>query len=132
MSILQLLILILIVSIVYALVSFISNEWFIHVNMAKTQNCSYGYTSFKTFLKEFNKYNKWKKDYTCGKISFRGENPDYMKPNAYYIYSSIIKFNGVCMILYPISYIKFLLWCKNEEKEFHIKPKKIQWKNKDI
>lgn len=95
--------------------------WSVHISQNKSERCPYGWGNFTKFLKQFNKYDKW---ITKGwSTSLFGKGDDYYK---YYIHADIIKFNGKCMILDPVSYLKFKLFMKNICKEIN-GIKKIKW-----
>lgn len=92
--------------------------WAIHVSMNKDEKLPYDFVTFKTFLKEFEKY---KDDTDLQKYEHDGKSIFLMRDREYivYLHANIVKFNGKCMIFYPIDYIKYCLWMK----KFNKKPK---------
>lgn len=88
--------------------------WSVHISMNKEalRPCKWG--NFKKFKKCFYDYgkNKWYTDAWAGSF-FAINDKDYYK---YYIHADIIKFNGECMLLPPISYLCFKFW---SYKEWH-------------
>ena len=89
--------------------------WLTHISQTKYYTNKYGYASFSTFKKEFNKED-WCKDKNNPNSFFVSFNTE--------IHASIIQFKGKGMLLYPWSYLAFLFFIKrriNAEKE------KIKW-----
>lgn len=93
-------------------------EWGVHVSMNKDEKLPYDFVTFKTFMKEFEKY---KNDPRLQKYKYGGKSIflEGVEGNIVYLHASIVKFNGQCMIFYPIDYIKYCLWMK----KFNKKPK---------
>lgn len=95
--------------------------WSIHVNMNKDEKLPYDFVTFKTFMKEFEKY---KDDPRLQKYEWNGNKKSIflegVKGNVVYLHANIVKFNEKCMIFYPLDYIKYCLWMK----KFHKKHKK--------
>lgn len=87
----------------------------IHVSMVKGETITYGYATFEKFKKQFYK-NKLLKD-ECYVSCYQN------KTNNSIIHCDIIKFNGIGMILYPISFLKYKMFMHNLSKTKYIKVK---------
>ena len=92
-------------------------DWTVHISISKYQGKPYDWCTFKTFMREFDKYKnhpKLKKGCSCDKHSI------FLREKAFehmvYLHASIIEFNGKCMILYPFSYIRYCIWKYNFTK----------------
>jgi len=121
----KILIFLMVLSIVAGIYAILTS-WFIHLHMNKIEHLPIGWGNFDTFMREFNKYNCWEtKKAWYG--SFFGEGSDYWK---YEIHADIIKFNGRCMKLDLISYLKFKLWSNKEWRKRNPKQvvEKVIWK----
>lgn len=94
-------------------------NWSTHLSMNKDEYCDYGWGNFKQFILQFNTYNKWQ--YNKYYNSFFGIDNER---NSYEIHADIIKFNNMCMNLYPWSYLRFCLWLHHQSK---IYKQKIKW-----
>ena len=84
-------------------------EWTTHIHMNKFRNKPYNWCTFKMFTKEFDKY---KDNPELEKGAFNGESIflyEGYRPIVY-LHASIIEFEGKCMILYPISYLRYGIW----------------------
>jgi hypothetical protein len=109
----------------YTMSLFIS--WITHVIMVKgdSNNTTYGYAPFKTFLKVFHNYQK-----NGDRIDTCHENTIEIKDKcgvySVYIHASIIRFYDKGMILYPISWFIFKHWLK----KYNNKKNKKLWKEK--
>jgi hypothetical protein len=77
--------------------------------------------NFDQFLKQFYAYDNW---YVQNhfKGSFFDNNKNLFFN--YYIHADIIKFDGKCMILDPISWLRFVFWRDKKWKEMS---KKVIW-----
>lgn len=93
--------------------------WSTHVDMNLDEHLPYDFVTFKTFMKEFEKY---KDDPNLQKYEWNGKSIFLRGVGEYivYLHANIVKFNGKCMIFYPLDYIKYCLWMK----KFNKKPKK--------
>lgn len=102
-------------------------DWSVHVNMVKDQHRLYDWCTFKTFIKEFDKYKNHPDLYTekWGDTSIFLRGPDW--EDIVYLHASIIKFNGKCMILYPHSWLQYCIWKRN-----FCKTKKPKYKQKGL
>lgn len=92
--------------------------WCSHVSMNINEHLPYDFVTFKTFLKEFEKY---KDDPELDKSKLFKGSIFLEKDKVYimYLHANIVKFNNKCMIFYPFSYIRYCLW----KKKFTHKPK---------
>lgn len=83
--------------------------WSTHVSMNINEHLPYDFVTFKTFMKEFNKY---KDDPKLNKSElFKGSIfLEKDKESIVYLHANIVKFNNKCMIFYPFDYIKYYLW----------------------
>jgi len=81
-------------------------NWSSHIMMVKKTTNRHIVGSFKTFLNEFNKYDKWTRD-DKWKYSYFGVDENW---ESYRIHANIIAFGGTGLILYPHSYIRFRIW----------------------
>lgn len=85
-----------------------------HIKMNRGTDLPYDFVHFDTFQKIFDKYKycptlKYDKNYNS--IFLRNEEKDIV-----YLHASIVKFNNQCMIFYPISWVKYLLWINKNFK----------------
>jgi len=90
---------------------FIFSHWATHREMT-THNCEYwNYANFPTFLREFSS-RKWqyKKEWRYSFFSEKGDRNDH-------IHADIIKFDGKGMVLYPWSFLRFMVWRKDYVKD---------------
>lgn len=104
-----------------------SVNWFTHITMNQHHGKPYDWCTFKTFMREFNKYkNDPRLEFSkCFKDSiFLYDN--YRR--IVYLHASIIEFDGKCMILYPLSYIRYCIWKDNFTKHNHNNRQKGLWK----
>lgn len=87
-----------------------------HIEMNKKEHLPYDFVIFDRFIEEFNKY-KDNVDLEYNKLynSWFLERPKRIV----YIHAGIIIFNNKCMILYPISFLRFKLW-EYKNKRFNI------------
>jgi len=91
-----------------------------YMTISHQHNKTWGYATFSTFLKEYNKsvynWSIWKhfKNSLFSKDS-RGE----VYHNGY-IHAGIIRFGDKGMVLYPLSYLRFLWWKKKEIKRINM------------
>jgi len=83
--------------------------WVVHVSMMLSEKCEWSCASFKTFLKEYNKYDGWERDELWSFSHFGGTLSSAGR-NKYYIHAGIIKFNDKGMLLYPHSHFMYLIW----------------------
>lgn len=90
--------------------------WSIHVSMNIEQRLPYDFVTFKTFIREFNKYKTDpeldKSELFKGSIFLEKD-----KESIVYLHANIVKFNNKCMIFYPLDYFKYRKWKKNFRKE---------------
>lgn len=105
-------------------------DWSIHISMSKDQKKPYDWCSFKTFKKEFDKHKNNPKLYIqkFGDYSIFVNRTDWN--NIVYLHASIIRFNDKCMILYPCSWLRYLIWKRNFAKSRL--PKKESYRQKDL
>lgn len=121
------------ISIIWISWTWLFVEWGTHVSQnkdhAKENKFPYGYTNFNTFLKYFDEYKNWIVKDTCEHSLFSSAKWGDEDYNRYYIHAKIIAIDGKCMILYPISYIRFYFYIKNLVKEMNpaYKPNKIKY-----
>lgn len=108
---------ILIVSLIVLFIVFVLSlaSYITHIQMNIQENLPYKFVSFRTFIREFNKYQhspnlEYNKNYKSIFIKNDGT-------NILYLHASIVKFNDKCMIFYPISWIKYSLWMKKISKK---------------
>lgn len=89
-------------------------SWDTHIEMNKKEHLPYDFVTFDRFIEEFNKY-KDNVDLKYDKIF----NSWFLEKSerTVYIHADIIIFNNKCMILYPISFLRFKLW---EYKNKHL------------
>jgi ABC-type transport system involved in multi-copper enzyme maturation permease subunit len=98
-------ILIVILSVLLVLTICFFVAWLVHVSMVKDSCIIYGYSNFNKFLKNYN-LHKFKRNSNNPQSHF-GIGDEY---DEHEIHASIIKFDSIGMILYPIDFIKFLIW----------------------
>jgi hypothetical protein len=71
----------------------ISIDWFIHIEMVRSQKISYGWSNYRKFKEEFDKCN-WSLGWLNSLYDYNNQ-----------IHANIIRFNGVGMIINnPFSY----------------------------
>lgn len=102
-------------------------EWKVHIDMNKETNSPYDWCTFKTFIKEFNKYKDHpdlNSEYFEDSLFLDNKDGGY----AVYLHADIIKFNGKCMILYPHSYLMYRIWKYNFTKKHNSNRVKDLWK----
>ena len=96
----------------------LATSWEIHISMNVNSGKPYDWCTFNTFMREFNKY----------KDDSRLESKNYFKDSIFlydgfrhvvYLHASIIEFDEKCMILYPLSYIRYCIWKYNFTKHNH-------------
>jgi hypothetical protein len=68
----------------------------------------YGFSTFKRFLNEFNKYSDKNIEHRDKSIFVKDDKQNYLV----YIHASIIEFNGIGMILNPVDWWRFCFWIK--------------------
>lgn len=96
---------------VISLIWFVSS-WATHIDMNKMHKMPYDWVSFKTFIKEFKKYEA----HLNLDIDKRFKGSIFLYDNlrrVVYLHASIVEFNGRCMIFYPLSYLRYCLWKHN-------------------
>ena len=106
---------------------FLFARWSVHVSMNLDQKLPYDFVTFKTFLKEFNKYKYHH--------SLRKEkNAIFLdKDNKHvYIHADIVKFNYKCMILYPVSFLIFQIYIMNFTQNKKVKESKVRYRVKGL
>ena len=95
-------------------------SWTIHVSMIKDERSPYDWCTFKTFIKEFNKY----KDHPQLEIDSRFWSINGASIFLYegvcehivFLHADIIKFNENCMLLYPWSWARYCFWKRDFTK----------------
>ncbi len=91
-------------------------DWSVHISMNKDESKPYDWCTFKTFKKEFDKYINNPKLY----IKKYGDYSIFLDGTGLnrivYLHASIIRFNDKCMILYPYSWLRYLVWKRNFTK----------------
>ena len=96
--------------IVTAILIMFSISWTVHVDMSIEQNKPYDWCTFRTFLKEFDKYKNNPELY----IDKIFDNSIFLYEanckHVVYLHASIIEFNEKCMILYPHSWMQYCIW----------------------
>lgn len=109
----EVLFVLLFIGVFVAIVGFIMfmTNWTVHISMNKGQGKPYDWCTFKTFIKEFDKYKNNPKLYTQHlrdetSIFLDGENSE----SIVYLHADIIRFNEKCMILYPHSWLQYCIW----------------------
>lgn len=83
--------------------------------MNKNEKIPYDFVHFNTFMNVFEKYKyvpTLKYDKNFKSIFLKQDDKIII-----YLHASIVKFNDKCMIFYPISWIRYCLWMKNNFKE---------------
>jgi hypothetical protein len=102
--------------------------WTTHIHMnkseAKQNKIPYGWSTYLKFLDNFYKYNGWTKKDIWDRSLFANNHDEY---DNFYIHAEIIKIDKKCMILDPISYLKFKLFMRETCKANQYKPEKINW-----
>lgn len=90
-------------------------DWVTHIHMVKGEYRPYDWCTFKTFMKEFDKYKNHRGLYTekYGDMSIFVEDGWKL---IVYLHANIIKFNDKCMILYPHSWLRYRIWKRNFTK----------------
>lgn len=104
------LILVAIISIV-CILTWLYVYWGTHIEMNKEENLPYDYVTFKTFMREFEKYkddSRLRIDPSYNSIFLDRSIGDYIL----YLHVGIVKINNKCMILYPLSYLRYKRWIK--------------------
>lgn len=85
-----------------------------HIHMNKKEKLPYDYVSFKTFIREFNKYKynpRLERRENNNSIILKKDN-DYVL----YLHASIVKIDGKCMIFYPVDWFRYCIWIKRFNK----------------
>lgn len=101
-------------------------DWSVHISMNKGTNNPYDWCTFKTFVKEFDKYkNHPELKVAYGDSIFLRKN---IIDDIVYLHASIICFEGKCMILYPFSYLRYCIWKYNFIQNKNKKRVKDLWK----
>lgn len=103
--------------IVLLFASYLTHIWMIKDDI----KYPHGYGTFIDFKKQFRSV-KWKRDLIFTDSFFGASSHDEN-----YIHASIIRFGGVDMILDPISYTIFLLWCIKNKYSTKIPRKETPW-----
>ena len=98
-------------------------SWSVHISRNKDTGRPYDWCTFDTFIKEFNKYiNNPNLEIRANSIFLY---KSYLECDVY-LHASIIKFDEKCMILYPLSWIKYCIW-KNSFTKYYNRCKGL-WK----
>lgn len=126
MNLLKVFLFILIFVAVVGVTSFII-DWIVHIEMNEDRGKPYNWCTFKTFMKEFSKYENHPDLYVekWGDISIFLDGADW-EPIVK-LHASIIEFNGICMILYPHSWLQYRIW-----KEKFGKNKILEYKQRGL
>lgn len=90
--------------------------------MVKDKDVPFGYGTFKDFMREYNAYKGWSRDYNFRSSHFSEGDRNNDK---WYIHANIILFDGKGMILYPWSYIAFMYWLS--KNKLNRKFNKVNW-----
>lgn len=93
-------------------------SYLVDIDMNISEHLPYDYVHFNTFIQTFAKY-KYNPNlkYDNGSIFLKQDGKNVVS-----LYASIVRFNDKCMIFYPISWIKYLLWMKNNfKKRYRVK-----------
>ncbi len=112
------LVFVLVISLIWFMIS-----WTTHIDMNKVYKMPYDWVSFKTFMKEFKKYES----HPDLDIDNRFKGSIFLYDgwrHVVYLHASIVKFNGSCMIFYPLSYLRYCLW----KRRFISRRRKGMWK----
>lgn len=99
---------------------FLAVEWKTHKDMVLRECDSWSYGTFEDFMKQFKKI-EWRREERYP-TSFFPCNKD----NNYYCHADVLKFDGVGMVLDPISYTMFYFW-KNKNSVKRTKQIKKVW-----
>lgn len=83
-------------------------DWTTHISMCLDEQCLWGWGNFEKFIDQYGMHNGWYIDRFWPKSIFSRSGNDW------YIHASIIKFNGKCMILGPLSWVLFKIWLKRQ------------------
>lgn len=104
---------------IFAYIFFVIS-WTTHIDMNKKENKPYNWCTFKTFIKEFDKYKNNPKLHVRKVV---GETSVFLYGTNYesivYLHASIIKFNEKCMILYPHSWLRYCIWKRKFTRSFN-------------
>lgn len=86
--------------------------------MNTKKHLPYDFVNFDTFIKEFKKYeNDEELEIGWGGSSiFLRKFVDNKYQEIVYLHASIVKFNGRCMIFYPIDWFRYCAWMKKHNK----------------
>jgi len=97
--------------------------WLTHLDMVKIRSESYGFGSFKKFKEQFQKY-QWKPQERF-QTSLFGTNHSCSCETK--IHASIIKFEGVGMLLYPWDYFRVVMFVRKFIKTNYPPKTKHKW-----
>ncbi len=101
------------------LIASVTVSWYIHILQVKTFCEKYGRASYKSFIREFNKYN-WKDDIFSKSL--------FDRDNKSIFHASIIQFNNIGMIMRnPIDWCLVCLYVYNYGKNIEKKKEIYNW-----
>ena len=95
-------------------------DYSIHVSMTKEHSNKFGKANYNIFIQEFNKY-EWDTKSWSGSL--------FNHPSNSQIHASIIKFNGIGMIMKnPVEYLKMIIYVYKYVKNANDNKTSYVWK----
>jgi hypothetical protein len=84
--------------------------WMVYAICEKEEKHAWG--TFRDFMSQYDKHEPWRKDRNSNWEDAAGYSKGYISHSPFYV-----RFGGVTMVLYPLSYLRVKIWLHYKNKE---------------